>query len=253
MFRRLFGAAFAAGIVAGLAISAIQEFTTTPIILHAEEYENAGTEAAIPEATLPETAVFRVAGTGAFHGFTIYKAHSGEDHGDESWGPEDGLERSLFTAGTNITMGIAFALMLTAAFAVHGGAITGRIGLLWGIGGFAVFTLGPNLGLPPEVPGSMAAELGARQLWWIGCAAATGIGLCLMVFGRKLPLTILGVLILAAPHIVGAPQPAEIGGGVPPEIAGHFAAASIVVAAIFWVMLGWLSGTFYQRFSGANA
>ncbi|MDW3205694.1 MAG: CbtA family protein [Alphaproteobacteria bacterium] len=250
MFKRLFGAAFAAGIVAGLAISAIQEFTTTPIILHAEEYENAGEE----QAAVQDAAVFRVAGTGAFPGFTLYKAHSDEAHGDEeAWGPEDGLERSLYSAGTNIVMGVAFALMLTAAFAVHGGAMNGRTGLLWGIGGFTVFTLGPNLGLPPEVPGSMAAELGARQIWWIGCAIATGIGLALAVFGRKLPFVILGILLMAAPHIVGAPQPAAVGGGVPPEIAGHFAAASIVVAAIFWAMLGWLSGTFYQRFSGASA
>ena len=49
------------------------------------------------------------------------------------------------------------------------------------------------------------------------------------------------------PHLIGAPQPARIGGPVPPELAGHFVAASLVTAAIFWCALGWLSGTFWQR------
>ncbi len=238
MFKKLFGAAFAAGIVAGLLISGIQEFTTTPIILHAEEFEGAGHD----HTMVP-----------GFEGYHIVLAHSpaddsDHDHGEEAWGPEDGLERMVYTFGSNITLAIAFALMLAAAFAVYGREVDGRTGVLWGLGGFAMFTLGPNLGLPPEVPGSMAAELGARQMWWLGCAAATGIGLALLVFGRKLAFTVLGLLLIAAPHIIGAPQPDSIGGGVPPELAGHFAAASIVVAAIFWAMLGWLTGTFYKRF-----
>ena len=54
-------------------------------------------------------------------------------------------------------------------------------------------------------------------------------------------------LAMALPHLIGAPQPARIGGPVPPELAGHFVAASLVTAAIFWCALGWLSGTFWQR------
>ena len=254
MFRKLFGAAFAAGIIAGLLITGIQQVTTTPLILHSEEYENGGHDHAAAvqsDYVIIQTKLFSTRPSAGSE--TLFLAHSnsgteGHDHDDEAWAPEDGLERTVFTLGANITMGIAFALMLTAAFAVHGGEMSGRRGVLWAMGGFAMFTLGPNLGLPPEVPGSMAAELGARQMWWLGCAAATGIGLCLMVFGRKIGFVVLGILILIAPHVIGAPHPEEIGGGVPPELAGHFAAASIVVAAVFWAMLGWLSGTFYKRF-----
>ncbi|MDF1748718.1 MAG: CbtA family protein [Alphaproteobacteria bacterium] len=258
MFRKLFGAAFAAGIIAGLLITGVQQVTTTPLILHAEEYENGGHDHAAASrsdyiiiqtkvfSTLPEKLILAHSSSGtAGHD---HADDEGQDHDDHAWAPEDGLERTLYTVGANIAMGIAFALMLTAAFAVHGGEMDGRRGILWAMGGFAMFTLGPNLGLPPEVPGSMAAELGARQMWWLGCAAATGIGLCLMVFGRKISLVVLGILILIAPHVIGAPQPETIGGSVPPELAGHFAAASIVVAAVFWAMLGWLSGTFYKRF-----
>jgi predicted cobalt transporter CbtA len=68
-----------------------------------------------------------------------------------------------------------------------------------------------------------------------------------MVFARQHALKVLGVVVVALPHIIGAPHPAEIGGAVPPELAGHFAAASIVVSAIFWASLGWLGGTFWQR------
>jgi cobalt transporter subunit CbtA len=250
MFRKLFGAAFAAGIIAGLLITGIQQFTTTPLILHAEEYENGGHDHAAaprPDYVVIQTKLFSTMPE------KLILAHSsgnatGDDHDDEAWAPQDGLERTVYTLGANIVMGIAFALMLTAAFTVHGGEMSGRQGVLWAMGGFAMFTLGPNLGLPPEVPGSMAAELGARQAWWLGCAAATGIGLGLMVFGRKIPFVVLGILVLIAPHVIGAPQPEHIGGSVPPELAGHFAAASIVVAAIFWAMLGWFSGTFYKRF-----
>ena len=57
----------------------------------------------------------------------------------------------------------------------------------------------------------------------------------------------LGILALVAPHAFGAPQPDAVGGAVPPEIAGHFAAASLVVSAIFWAMLGWFSGSIHAR------
>jgi adenosylcobinamide kinase/adenosylcobinamide-phosphate guanylyltransferase len=49
--------------------------------------------------------------------------------------------------------------------------------MFWGLAGFAVFTLAPGLGLPPELPAMPAADLLARQVWWIGTAAATAIGL----------------------------------------------------------------------------
>ena len=46
MFRRIFFTAIVAGLLGGLAISVVQEFTTTPLILHAEEFENSGGEGA---------------------------------------------------------------------------------------------------------------------------------------------------------------------------------------------------------------
>jgi cobalt transporter subunit CbtA len=214
MLRRILLAGLVAGLVGGIANSIVQEFTTTPLILHAEQFENA----------------------------------PAGDHA-EAWSPADGIERTLYTSFGNIVLGIGFALMLVAAFALHGGEVDGRRGILWGIAGFAVFSLAPALGLPPEVPGAMAAELVARQGWWFATVGATALGLALMVFGRNTAWVVLGAVVLAAPHIIGAPQPEKLGGNVPPELAAHFVAASLVTAAVFWTVLGWLSGTLYRRFS----
>src|SRR6266511_1239773 len=108
--------------------------------------------------------------------------------------------------------------------------------------------LAPARGLPPELPGSFAADLAARQLWWAFAAGSAALGLGLLVFGRKTVLKVLGVIVALVPSIVGAPSPESVGGSVPPELASQFAATSIVVSAIFWTLLGWLSAVFYQRF-----
>jgi len=268
----MFLAAIAAGLLAGLLITAVQTITTTPIILHAETYEKAG-DAHKHNALLPDGGLVRTnagglvqlahAGHGGKPGHTHPLADAGHggkpghthQHADGDAAKSGagraeiggGLERLFYTGLANLIMGVGFALLLVACFALYGRPVTPRQGVLWGLAGFAVFTLAPGLGLPPEVPGSMAAEVTARQIWWAGAAVAAAAGLWLMVFARQHALKVLGVVVVAVPHIIGAPQPAEIGGAVPPELAGHFAAASIVVSAIFWASLGWLGGTFWQR------
>ena len=161
--------------------------------------------------------------------------------------PPAGLERTVYSTLANIIAGIGFALILVACIALTGRPVDGRAGVLWGIAGFAAINLAPALGLPPEVPGAMAAELGARQGWWMLCVAATATGLWMLIFRHGAIWVIAGIVTMALPHLIGAPQPVRIGGPVPPELAGHFVAASLVTAAIFWCALGWLSGTFWQR------
>lgn len=226
MLRRLLTVALLAGVLSGFAVSVVQEFTTTPLILHAETYENAS--------------------LGGAHGAKLVLADTG-GHEAEAWAPDDGIERMLYTVLANVIAGVGFGLILAACFALWNGRVDGRRGVLWGIAGFATFSLAPSLGLPPELPGSMAAALEARQLWWLACVGATALGLGLMVFANTWTLRIAGILALAAPHAFGAPHPAEIGGAVPPELAGHFAAASLIVSAVFWSILGWIGGTLYGR------
>jgi cobalt transporter subunit CbtA len=242
MFRRIFLTALLAGLIGGLVVSVVQEFTTTPVILHAEEFENAAPDSGHKHGALRP-------------GLALSSTAHAHEHGEkaaaatepEAWGPENGIERTLHTTLANVLAGVGFALVLTALFTLSGRNIDGPTGVLWGLGGFAAFTLAPSLGLPPEVPGSMAAELNARQGWWLLCVAATAAGLWMLVFRKGSIWIAAGLALLVLPHAIGAPQPDRIGGGVPPEIAAHFVAASIVTAAIFWCALGWLAGTFWKK------
>ena len=245
MFRRIFFTALIAGLLGGLAISVVHEFTTTPIILHAEEFEG-GAPAKAPGQK-----------HGAFDSriglISPALAHGPEKTAGENstWAPGSGLERTLFTTLANILTGIGFALILTACFALSGRPVNGQTGILWGLAGFGIASLAPSLGLPPEVPGSMAADLVSRQTWWFLCAAATSAGLWAMIFRSGAAWKIGGIALIALPHLIGAPHPDSVGGSVPPEIAAHFVAASLVTA-IFWCAIGWLSGTFWERFSPRN-
>lgn len=243
MTFRIFTVALLAGLAGGLVVSAMQHFTTTPIILHAEQYESGS--AAGGHASLNLDA----RGLG---GAKLFLAHATGEHaqgdGAAPWAPEDGIERTLYTVLANVLTGMGFALVLTAAMYMRGRPVDGRQGVVWGLAGFAIVSLAPSLGLPPEVPGAVAAELNARQIWWALCAVSTAAGLALMFLGNKSWMPAVGVLALIVPHIVGAPQPDELGGAVPPELAAHFVAASLVTAAVFWAFLGWVTGTLARRF-----
>lgn len=231
MIRRVLFAALAAGVLAGLFMALLQEVTTTPLILQAELYENTGR-----------------GGASHPHDNATSSAVGGHGHGD-AWAPEAGFERSLFSALTNVLGGIGFALLLIAGFVLRGAPVDPMRGVLWGLGGFAAFTLSPALGLAPEVPGAAAAELVSRQVWWLAAIATAGTGLWLLAFGRSTVWRLAGVAVLVLPHAIGAPHvPAGEAGLVPPELAAHFAAASIVVQGVFWAVLGWLTATFYTRF-----
>src|SRR5262249_2208920 len=131
------------------------------------------------------------------------------EHEDEAWEPEDGLERTAFTLLADILTGIGFSLLLVAAYTVKGDDLDWRQGLYGGLAGFAAVTLAPGLGLPPEVPGTEAAPLLQRQIWWVATVLLTGGGLAAIVFGKRPLLALVGVALIVLPHAYGAPQPAE--------------------------------------------
>ena len=66
--------------------------------------------------------------------------------------------------------------------------------------------------------------------------------------GPRAPGQFAGVALLALPHLIAAPNPELVGGPVPPELAGQFVAASLATSLVFWAMLGWFAGKFYERF-----
>lgn len=166
---------------------------------------------------------------------------SGHSHGGA------GLARLGLTGLTNLLTGVGFALLLAAAICLRGKPVDVRQGLLWGLGGFLAVQVAPALGMPAELPGAAAAPLLERQAWWLGTVAATGIGLALVVFAPRAFWKAAGVVLLALPHAIGAPHPpAGEHGLAPPELAAHFAVASLFMAAVFWATLGGVLGKLLQ-------
>jgi cobalt transporter subunit CbtA len=111
--------------------------------------------------------------------------------------------------------------------------------IVWGIAGFAAFQLAPAMGLAPELPGTLAADLGARQVWWWGTVASTAIGLGLLGYGRGLVTTAIAVVLLVAPHVIGAPELEGFSGVAPPEVAAAFGSASWR-RPCGWALMGWV-------------
>ena len=227
-FRNIVLIAAIAGVIAGLGMTLAQQLTTVPLILKAEIYE--GQSAATPAHDHSEAAQAQ--------------AH---EHGDGGWQPADGFERTLFTLFANIVTGVGFALLLIAVSELAGGLTGWRQGVFWGLAGFAVFTLAPGLGLPPELPAMPTAELGARQLWWVATVASTALALALLFYGRSLAAVIGAVALLVAPHLVGAPQPPSYDTPIPEALHHSFIVAVVLSALLFWVLLGGLAGLFRRR------
>jgi cobalt transporter subunit CbtA len=173
-------------------------------------------------------------------------AMAAHEHDAEAWEPEDGWQRVLSTTGGNLVVAVGFALMLAALYTLRAPGSTSQ-GALWGLAGFAVFVLAPTLGLPPELPGTAAADLTQRQTWWIGTAASTAVALALIVFAQNWLLKVLGVAILVIPHIIGAPQPAVHSALAPEELESQFKIASLLTNAAFWVAMGLISAWLFRR------
>jgi cobalt transporter subunit CbtA len=237
IFRNVVFVAALAGLCAGILMAAMQAYATVPLILHAEVYEQ-GEHAHDHGAAAPAAAASS----------DQQQATTAAEE-EEEWEPADGFERYAFTVLANIVTGIGFALVLVAASEIAGGIGNWREGLIWGLAGFAVFTLAPGLGLPPELPAMPAADLTARQVWWIGTAAATAAGLALIAFRRTLPLALLGLALIVAPHMIGAPQPESHETPIPENLHHSFVVAVTVTNLIFWVVLGMLVAVFRQRVS----
>jgi cobalt transporter subunit CbtA len=218
VFRRLVFAALCAGLLSGIFATVAHQIRTVPLILQAETYEKPSERA-----------------MAAAHEHT------------SAWEPENGAERTAYTLLADILTGVGFALLLGAGLTLRGGEVGWRQGLLWGLAGFATFTVAPSLGLPPQLPGSDAAPLFDRQVWWLGTAAATGCALALIAFTTRARWAILAVLLIVLPHLYGAPELSEHVAAVPAALSHHFVVAATVVNFLFWLTLGASTGYFHER------
>ena len=213
VIARLLAAGLVAGVVAGLAVAALQHVTTTPLILAAEVYE------------------------------TAQHAHDAlAEHAAPAW---EGLRRTAATSVATIAVASGYALILLAAMLFSGETIGARRAALWGACAFAATGLATSLGLAPQLPGAAESDLAGRQLWWIATAISTGAGLYALLRLDAAPAKVIGVALIVAPHFFW-PTPATPESTVPAEIAARFAAASLTVQAVSWVLAGALAGLVWR-------
>jgi cobalt transporter subunit CbtA len=245
-FRNIVFTAALAGVLAGLVLTALQQFGTQPLIVKAEVIEQANAEA----AAQPHD--HAAAGEHDHAALTAKEeaAASAHQHGHDEWEPADGAERFGWTLVANVVAGVGFSLLLVSASELKGGLSSWREGLLWGLAGFVVFTLAPSVSLPPEAPGVEGAALMDRQIWWVGTAVATAAGLALIAFSRSPLAAVAAVALIAAPHVIGAPKP-PAPPAIPHDLEHGFVVAVIVTGFVFWAALGTLAGAVRPRFGKA--
>jgi cobalt transporter subunit CbtA len=225
-------AAIVAGIFAALVFTLVQSVWVTPLILQGETYEGAA-EASVShhESESPNS-----------------EHHHDEHHHDaDAWKPQDGWQRTLFTFAANLLMGVGYSFVLVALYLLWREPRNALGGAAYGLAGFLVFFAAPGLGLPPELPGTAAAEIFSRQQWWAMTAVATAAGLILLCSQPRWWLRILALALIVAPHLVPAPHPAVESSLAPAELQSQFRLATTVCNAVFWLSLGLASGVAFQK------
>ena len=219
LFRRIVVIALLSGLAGGLALSLAQRWQVIPIITAAEQLESQKVEVAGSEES-------------------DHSGHS-HDHDHEEWGPEDGLERILFTMLSNVLTAIGYALLLVAlgaAASIRFGKARMSLasGLVWGLGGFIAFFAAPSLGILPQLPGVAGAALESRQFWWISTVLCTGIGLFL-------------AHTLKTNWRSYAGHTAEVAAQLS-ELSGAFLIATGISSLIMWLVIGGCTGLGLHRF-----
>lgn len=221
MFTRILTTALLAGAAAGFIAALLQLWFVQPVLLHAEMYES---------------------GELVHFGGTAAPAHQ--------HGPGLSLVRDGLSILFNMLIYAGYALILVALMSLaegRGATLDARTGLLWGIAGFVAVMLAPGFSLAPEVPGVAAADVMARQTWWLATVVMAAAALWLIAFGAGPAAWGAAALLLIAPHLVGAPEPEVFTGPVPPEIGALFAARVFGVGLAGWALTGLFAGWLWSR------
>ena len=218
MITRVLATGLIAGIVAGLFVAALQHVTTTPLILTAEIYEVGGEAARGDASTLSQSALFH---------------------------------RTLNTSLSTIALSMGYALILLAGMLLSEEKIDAYRATIWGACAFAATGLSAGLELAPQLPGAAETALHDRQIWWLANAVLTALGLFLLIKTDAVLLKIFGLALILAPHFF-APIPAVPESHVPAELAARFAAASLSIQALSWLIAGACAGGIYQLLGSHN-
>ena len=233
-------ATIVAGLFAGILLTPAMYIRTVPLILHAEEYESAGGGHSHDAAAPVENGE---AATPHVHD----QAPAPHDHAKE--GAELPFGRLGNTLLINLVAGAGFALITGAAALFLGRRITVQNGIYWGLTGFFIFSFAPSFSLAPELPAMPAADLAARQAWWLITVLLTAGGVYLIVLREEIWAKILGVVLIVAPHVYGAPEVEDLASAVPPTLASEFAVSTLATNLFFWVVLGLALGWALQHYA----
>jgi len=227
LFSRIVYSSILVGILTGIVLTGLQVASLNPIITAAERYE-----------TETETT-----------GEPVDRDHAGHSHDGEVWAPTDGLERVAYSFLANSLAATGFAAILMALMCLFclklKRAMSWSQGSLWGLAGYSALFLAPAIGLAPEIPGAMAAEVVHRQIWWVMTALSVSVGFCLFAFARTM-LKPFGLLFLVLPYAVGAPgiegpvflhpDPSTV--EVLASLQQQFVVFSAITNLVFWLILG---------------
>ncbi|MEZ5886941.1 MAG: CbtA family protein [Paracoccaceae bacterium] len=253
MIQRMLAGALFAGCAAGLLAALLHFAFVQNVLLLAEEYESGtlvhfqgaqgGDGHSHDHAATGETAAEadQPSGAGA--------AETGHDHAATDGEGASPVKRNALTVMFFMLTYTGYAMVLVAglALAAQMGITVGAAeGVLWGIAGFVTFQFAPAMGLAPELPGTVAADLGERQVWWWSTVVCTGAGLALLAYGRTLLTALAAGALLAAPHVIGAPELDQFFGTAPPELAAKFAARVLGAALVTWAVMGWIAAKLWS-------
>jgi cobalt transporter subunit CbtA len=248
MFTRIVLVALITGLVAGGLVAILQQSTVVPLILEAEVYERAAAHAAtqMPGMDMSKTGTATTLAAGS-------PASSGHDMTGLDEEPWTGQPRVLVTTISLIGATFGWTLILLALVVMAGDELDWRRALVWGAAGFAAVGLAPAMGLAPELPGAAVTDLTMRQLWWMGTAISTASALWLILRRRSHATLALAVLLLLAPHVIGAPHAEKPMSTVPAELASEFTARSLVLQSVLWLLLSATAGYLWLRWVGDPA
>ena len=93
----------------------------------------------------------------------------------------------------------------------------------------------------------------AAQIWWLVTVGMSGANIVTMVFGSSFIIMAFGMVFLVLPHLWGAPPPMNGETQVPANLAVIFSVSSIVLSAVFWIVIGHMSGLVFAQLGSNSA
>ena len=256
MLARILTSALIAGAVAGLIAALLQLSFVQPVLLHAELYEQGAlthfpAEGGHDHHSHDDSSGQDSAAEPDGHSHISTRADSTEVEAGHPQGISFDVQRDGLSILFTLVVYCGWGLLLVAAYSVaevRRRVITVENGVFWGICGFVAVQLAPAFGLPPELPGMAAVEIGDRMVWWLATVVLTAAGIAVIAFGNSSWRLVVGIALILAPQVIGAPHPHELTGPTPPELAAQFAGRALGTGLVAWAVLGALSAKLWSSY-----